>query len=82
MMDVHKETMKLRTLTRGHEGKGVLKIYGVWGLGQYKAKSWRWADGQMIVNGRQEALCLLILATLGAKTELVTSGLTRHLFFC
>ena len=49
--------------------KGVLKIYSVWGLGQYKTKSWHWADGQMVVNGRQEAPCLFILASLGDKTD-------------
>ena len=49
--------------------KGVLKIYGIWCLGQYKTKSWRWADGQMVVNSRQEVPCLFILASLGDKTD-------------
>ena len=53
----------------GMREKGVLKIYGVWGLGQYKTKSWHRADGQMVVNGRQEVPCLFILASLGDKTE-------------
>ena len=64
--------------------KGVLKIYSVWGLGQHKTKSWRRADGQMmVVNGRREAAPLSILASLGDETGRgVTSGLTSHLFFC
>ena len=47
VMGMHKETMNLRTLTHGREGKGVLKIYGVWALGQYKKilALGRWADG-------------------------------------
>ena len=49
--------------------KGVLKIYSICGLGQYKPKSWCWAERQMVVNGRQEAGCLLILASLGDKTD-------------
>ena len=53
--------------------KGVLKIYSVWGLGQYKTKSWRRADGQMVVNGRQEAPRLFILASLGDKTDRVNN---------
>ena len=53
----------------GIREKGVLKIYSVWGLGQYKPNSWRLADGQVVVNGRQEASCLFILASLGDKTD-------------
>ena len=46
VMDMYKETKKLGTLTCGCEGeKGILKIYSVWGLGQYKTNSRRWADG-------------------------------------
>ena len=49
-----------------------MKIYGVWGLGQLQNKilaPGRWADGQMVVEGRQEALCLFILASLGDETD-------------
>ena len=45
-MVMYKETKKLGTLTWGHDGeRGILKIYSVWGLGQYKTNSRRWADG-------------------------------------
>ena len=53
----------------GMREKGGLKTYGVWGLGQYKTKSWCQADGQMVVNGRQETSCLFILASLGDETD-------------
>ena len=33
LVDVHKETINLWTLIYGREGKGVLKIFGVRGLG-------------------------------------------------
>ena len=38
-------------------------------MGQYKTKSCCWADGQMVVNGRQEAPCLFTLASLGDETH-------------
>ena len=38
VMDVHKETTKSGTLSHGRQGKGVLKICGVRGLGQYTTK--------------------------------------------
>ena len=44
--DGHVQRDKLGTLTGGREGeKGILKIYSVWDLGQYKTKSGRRADG-------------------------------------
>ena len=49
--------------------RGFLKIDCVWGLGQYKTKSCCRADGQMVVNGRQEAPCLFTLASLGDETD-------------
>ena len=52
MMDLYKETVKLCTLAHGCEGKGVLKIGSVRGLGRYKTKSWCPAD---VVYGRHEA---------------------------
>ena len=65
-------------VTHRYEGKRVLKVCGLRGLGQYKTKS---GAGQMVVCSRHEAPHLFILASLGDKTELATSGSTRHLSF-
>ena len=62
-------------ITWGCEGEmGVLKIYSVCGLGQYKTKSGPQAD---------EVPCLLIFASLGDETGKGNNlRVKKHLFFC
>ena len=46
-----------------------MKIYSVWGLGQYKTKSGRRAVGRKVVYSGHEAAPLFILASLGDETD-------------
>ena len=45
-----------------------MKIYSVWGLGQYKTKSRCQAVGRKVVYSRHEAAPLFILASLEDET--------------
>ena len=49
--------------------EGVLKIYSVWGFGQYKTKSGRQAVWKKVVYSRREAAPLFIFASLGDETD-------------